>query len=117
MAYRPSQRKHNTRVVTLKTNDGGRFNVTYRPGAISPQMSREVQHLAESDSEIIGMYEMAAAIIADWELEDDNGQPIPVTAEAMESNDIDTPLLNWIMERVIEDAKPGETKLGSLRRG
>jgi hypothetical protein len=71
---------------------GTTTEVTYKMGAL----------LLETPSKL---FDYLAAVVARWDLEGDDGQPVPLTPEALAG--VPLPFLRAVEDTISRDARPG----------
>ncbi len=84
-----------------------RIHVTYRLGAVNKRFARWLEEHAEDEN---SGYEMFARVVASWDVENDEGEVIPVTVEGLEANDVSALLLAEILKGIFGDASPDPKK-------
>jgi hypothetical protein len=83
---------------------GEYVKVSYRVGAVNSQYS---QWLSEHGHKPNSLLEAITRLATKWDLLGDDGEPLPLSQEALEQVEIPTPLLRAIHEAILEDARPG----------
>lgn len=97
--------KERTAAVTVEYA-GESAVITYYPHKITKSLIREI---SESDGDGVDKLSLQLErLVAGWEVVDDSGAPLPVTAEVMAEFPLD--FLTAIMRAINEAAIPGETK-------
>lgn len=98
-----------TRTVPIVfDSDDGRveLNITYRLSAMNYHLSDWVKEHGDDRNSTMGWLER---VLVAWDIVDD-GQPVPVTAEAMERYALSTPLLTLLMRAVFADSDADNLK-------
>jgi hypothetical protein len=95
-----------TRNLTVEFEDGDDdpLRLTYYPRAITPKMERAFQDLQASGQADQVIYDSLHALIASWDLTDDDGQEIPRTKDALQ--DLPSSVLLRVFEKISEDIRP-----------
>lgn len=89
--------------VVIEDGEGGSFTIEYKPGAMTTRMVRRAQ--AATDATVLA--DILETIITDWrDLEDDEGNPIPYTHDAIE--DFGLEALAYIFNEMYKDTAMGE---------
>ena len=97
--------QHITNQASVKIDDdeGESFTIDYKPGAITTRMVRR----AQSAKDATVMADILETIITDWQdLEDDAGNPVPYTPDALE--DFGLEALVYIFNKMYEGVSMGE---------
>ncbi len=79
---------------------GTTINVTYQPAAFNRSY---FQFLQDSRDEPGSLYPAFERIVESWDLEDDDGKPIPVDAATLETLELPAHLLPHIFKCINED--------------
>lgn len=75
---------------------GEEINITYRPGAYTPEF------------EELTIFDGLLRIVSAWDLLGDDGQPYPLTREALQV--LPSPFLTAVWRRIAEDVRLDPTK-------
>jgi hypothetical protein len=103
--------------LTHTFEDGATVTITYRPGRITPRQLHRADALAARGEDQLTQAEqrelmdeqtrLLASALIDWDLQDDQGQPIPPTREGLE--DVDYEAQQIILEWIVEDSQLGKS--------
>ena len=99
--------------VTVEFSGGRSLKVTYDPNLLTADV---ISVSGESTTDLCGVL---ATLITDWDLVDGDGAKAPITEDFLASK-IRLPILNAILETIVEDAFPKKATPstgGSRRRG
>ena len=95
--------------------DGETLSVTYRPSAINAaQEERELADKATGHV-VLAVNKSLAEMIVSWDLQDDEGNPLPVDEETLRPLGID--VVQRIYNGIIRDALPNRTPPGPSSNG
>ena len=100
----------------------GNLSVTYRPGAITPQLLDQIGSLAgieEGGDDSMAMVNAFSSVastavamvekaVVEWDLTDDNGNPYPLTTDALRQ--LPLQFLLTITKAINKDSNPNPTK-------
>lgn len=91
--------KANRRKVTIEFDDI-KFEVTYRPGAITPTFG------ADEKGDKGWLITMLCKLIESWDIFEDDAETVrvPVTAETLSSEAFGVPLLRMLYDTILDDA-------------
>ncbi len=93
--------KNKRKVLSLDTQYG-KLNIEYCPVEYTGEVERI---LAEGQNRpIAALVELLGRILKQWDIEDDDGQPLPVTEEMLMKLPVD--ILVAITEKITEDIRP-----------
>jgi len=93
--------KKKRKALSLDTQYG-KVNIEYCPVEYTGEVERI---LAEGkDRPIAALVELLGRVLRQWDIEDDDGQPLPVTEEILMKLPVD--LLAVITEKITEDMRP-----------
>lgn len=94
--------------------EGGDLNATYRPTSYTPKKLAEAQAKAkkakkanDQDAALASMIESVLDLFVSWDLEDDDGTPIPLTAEALQ--DVPINVMSELIQEVGRDQQAGDS--------
>ena len=79
---------------------GHPINVTYRPAAFNRSYFQFLQDNVDVPGSLYPVFER---IVESWDLEDDDGKPIPVDAETLDGLELPADLLPHIFKCINED--------------
>lgn len=93
-------------------SDGGpiRIEFTYRLSAMNIQLSDWLDEHTDDRGSLMGWLER---LLSRWDIVDDDGRQIPITAEAMEQYAIATPILRLILNKCYQDGAASNLSLSS----
>ena len=98
--------------------DEDTLNIKYRIGEVTPgRIDRIMAMSSDENEEQVSQAEMwqhMLVMIEGWDLQDDAGESLPINAETLAI--IPTPILQAVLEAVIEDTRPTK-KTGRRSRG
>lgn len=106
MAIRLSARRAIVKPLAIDV-DGETLNVQYRPGAFTPEFDRSARQLETSSDPETGLGAMFCSVVASWDLEGDDGQPVPLTPESLMT--VPTDILIAVLGAMRKALSPGET--------
>lgn len=90
--------------------------VIYRPGEITLEVSDNIKEAIASGFEADAAYAVLKPILVSWDLQDEDGSPLPVTEETLRI--VPLTFLGLVMAAVEDDARPnlqrGVTSQGTL---
>lgn len=86
-------------------SSGSVLNVVYTPAAYTVAELEELQKAERDTSRII---KSVQDVVLEWDLTDDDGQPVPLTTEALRH--VPTSIFMQIIRAVNEDQSVGESK-------
>lgn len=89
------------RTATIGTPGGGALTVTVRPSAYTIDREVEVQAaIAAGDSDVTadGLCSLIAAVVAAWDLTDNDGAPWPLDRASLRR--LPPQMLMWVMEGI-----------------
>lgn len=98
-----SARVNKVKKVTV-TLDGETCDVWYRASVLTPRFMREMDGI---DTNVAKTVEMLRRVVTQWDVLDDAGERVPVTAEAVE--EFDFTFLNAVITAVMADINPDPT--------
>jgi hypothetical protein len=101
------QKLNNIQRTVIIPFDGDEINVTYKLSAINSKLSDWLDDHGSDRRSILGWLER---VLVRWDILGSDGDPIPVTSEAMETYQLPTPLLRMVWAAVNEDASPNALK-------
>ncbi len=127
--YRARERK-----ITVELEDGFAVNLAYRPGLLTPDFAAQIDEEIEANQrrveaemekppekrklpkhlDSLPLRAWLAKAIISWDIEEDDGKPLPVTPEAM--LELESQLLWEIYYRIIADNRADPTRPRNLRR-
>ena len=102
-------------VVPFEEDDDEPLTIEYRPRAITPRMERAFQDLQASGQADQVIYDSLHALIASWDLTDDDGQEIPRTKDALQ--DLPSSVLLRVFEKISEDIRPNQERSSTSLNG
>jgi hypothetical protein len=88
--------------------DLGELNLTYIPGALTPEVEDQILEVAEQPGQGAFITSFLEELIEDWDLLDENDMPIPITKEALKPVPIQ--FLGQVLTAIRNDMNPGEEK-------
>lgn len=91
--------------LEVKFDGGAVLNITYRVPEYTPNQAAKLVDDASKDPR--RMADMAVRVIESWDLTRDDGEPIPLTVDAV-ADEVTIGILSKIMRAVNEDQMPGE---------
>lgn len=89
---------------------GGTLHVVYQPSAMNARLEDEEATLKESGRPVQGVARSLSKVLQEWNLEDENGRPVPVSYEALAELGMD--VLNTITQAILKDLFPNLTSGG-----
>jgi hypothetical protein len=96
----------------------GDLNVEYRLNAGTPELEKEIAAL-QDDGDTVGVLEKVVEqmsnVLVSWDLMGDDGQPVPITIEAL-TNIVPSAVLTDISNAISEARSLGEKKGRSRSR-
>jgi hypothetical protein len=111
-----NQVARNRATLTLDFGEGASLTVVYRPGAITPRQLHRTYPEADTpfadlpDAEQRALMEEVTRSLGncllDWDLLDNDGQPIPATPEGLQ--DVDYVVQTVVWKAISEDQRPGK---------
>jgi hypothetical protein len=75
-----------TKATTVKW-EGEEAKLTYRPSAVTPAMMDEVLMEEENGKGHHALTGLLVHVLVDWEVLDDDGEPLPITSETLSERD------------------------------
>jgi uncharacterized protein YccT (UPF0319 family) len=101
---------------TIKVSFGDdTLTLTYKPSAINAvQEARELED-REKGHHLMSQARSLAEIIASWDLQDDDGQPVPVEAEVLGQLGLD--VTSALTRAILDDLLPNRTTAPASRNG
>ena len=93
-----SDLKRKTKIIQVKIDDEC-ADVEYRVHAITPELLNELQTLGDMD----GIMRQVEAVVASWDVLDDNGEKIPPSREAILKYGIPLGFLTAVLRAVTDD--------------
>ena len=102
---RLSDAKSDAKPLAVTFDGGAVLNIKYRVPEYTPNQAAELMDSASKDPR--RMADMVVRVVAEWDLTDDDEQPIPVAADAIAEH-VHMGILSKIMRAVNEDQMPGE---------
>jgi len=107
------------RYITLEIGEGT-VEIHYRPSAFTPVVEDEMQRLIETNRPGNGLARMLAGIVIDWDVLDENGQPLEPTVENLRR--LPVAFLTRVTNAINRDSAAEKDDLknsgaGSRRRG
>lgn len=85
------------------------LSVSYRLGAINRELMAWIEAHGEDDA---SGFHLLEKVLSSWDLTDEQGQPIPVTAEAMLGHGVPDTFLVAALKAVMRDAGVGDDEMG-----
>lgn len=102
---RLSEAKSNAKPLVVEFDGGASLNITYRVPEYTPNQAAKLTDEAGKDPR--RMAEMACRIVDSWDLERDDGEPIPLVPDVV-AEEVHLGILTKIMRAVNADQMPGE---------
>jgi hypothetical protein len=104
--------KANRRAVTIEF-DGLEFEVTYRPGAITPTFGEEER------GDKTWLIQVLLKLIDSWAVfeDDEETQRAPLTQETLSSEAFGVPLLRAMYEQILDDALLPKARAATSQSG
>jgi len=103
-----SEVKSERKKVVMDFDDLGSLNVTYIPGALTPETEDELVAVMNEPGQSKFICDLLCKLIEDWDLEGDDGAPIPLTLEGLKPVPIN--FLGGVLEKIQQDMNPGEAQ-------
>lgn len=100
--YRPHQRQKMVRSTTV-THDEAEIEVIYRPNVITAEFAERAQ--AADAQNLDGMGGIIGEVIADWDVEDEEGNKIKPTDWAQIKKTCELTFLNAVVEKVMTEVQ------------
>lgn len=103
---RLSQIRAETKALTIPFQAGD-LNVTYRPNTFTADVADRMTAAAqETDTATDSFLDTVIGILADWDLEDDNGDVIPLEKARLRA-EVPVPVFGRIFQEIQRDQVPG----------
>lgn len=107
MAVRLSRIKGDTRTVTLNFGEEGDLTVTYRPGVMTPAREEQLVIDEREGRGVRAVVSLLAEMVVDWDLLDDDGQPIARDVDVLMSS-LPADVLVMLLDAIKRVDSPGE---------
>jgi hypothetical protein len=91
------------RKISIPFGEDGDLSVTYNPAKVTPNFRQQLLDDAE-ETPGLGEARIVAAVVTDWDYEDDKGKPFPLALESL--REVPNLVLNRIVEEVFKDLRP-----------
>jgi hypothetical protein len=91
-------------VVRVDDTPEGLVHVTYRPGAMNLEIADKIKDIQETGYEFDIASAMLEPILVNWDLENDDGTPFPLTPENLRK--VPLSLLGLILQQLQYEARP-----------
>lgn len=106
-----------TRNLTIEftEDDDDPLHLTYYPRAITPKMERAFSKLQNTDEADQILYESLRALVAWWDLTDEDGAEIPRTREALEL--LPSQLIKRVVDALQDDMRPNPERSSTSPNG
>lgn len=89
--------------------ESGDLKVRYRPNSFTANAADEINAaMADPQKQTNGMFRMVAAIIAEWDLEDEDGKVVPLDDPAYLREHVPMGVFGRIFQTMNSDQNPGE---------
>lgn len=106
----PYLSKLGARRTVSVTYDGETIEVTFKPAVVNADWQERIQGLEKNDQ--TGYLKLLAEVLVAWDVLDDEGQPLPPTAELMRQ--FPTDLLYEVAWTIFESLAPNGRAAGTL---
>lgn len=101
-----SQVRAETRDIVVEF-DSDVLNVTYRPNTFTVDAASEIQAaMSDPAKQTEGLFKMVSEMLAGWDLEDDNGEIVPLGDPARMKAEVPMPIFGKIFEAMRKDQDP-----------
>jgi hypothetical protein len=84
---------------------GDQVSVTYRPGAVTPEVEDAMQTAQERERPANGLAEVVSMLLVEWDVLDENGTAIPTDLETCRT--LPTEFLSAIVVAIVDDNRAG----------
>lgn len=116
LRVRLSELARNRRTVEVPVGDGDDVvKITYRPGGITPQTEERLHKAIDEQRGGAALVALFADCLIEWDIVDDDGQPLPVTEETLRH--LPTVFLAQMAQAITEDMRPNPRSAGSSGAG
>jgi hypothetical protein len=90
-----------------------KLQVDYRPAVFTPAMEDQLRDLQAGEGGRVGrrFCELLCQVVSGWDLEEDDGAPVPATPDRMVS--LPSQFLSKVLQAIAEDMTAGEAPAGS----
>jgi hypothetical protein len=95
--------------------DSGELNIVYRPSAINAVQEARENEQREKGENLKSQAHSLVEILTSWDLEDDDGQPVPITHELMETLGME--FTRTLTRAVLDDLLPNRTPPATSSNG
>lgn len=97
--------KSNTRTIEIDFGEGQVLTLSYRPNAFGVAMQNEERALQADGQPLAAMAASLVRLLASWDLTTDDGAPLPITRETLET-ECGLPLMRVMIDAIREDLLP-----------
>ena len=111
MPIRVSNLAKNTR-ETIVSYEGEAAAVTYKPGAVTPNMLDEMQANKENAGALVSLIRRC---VSQWDVLQDDGKQLPTDSPAV--GDLPVAFLNVVLTAIFEDMRPNPQTGGTSAAG
>ncbi len=107
-------KKEKALVIRVGDDAEDLVHVVYKPGALTLEVADSIKEIMLSGFEFDIAFAILEPMLVSWDLENDDGSPFPVTAEAIKKVPIE--FLGLILSGIEKDARPNPT-MGETSQG
>jgi hypothetical protein len=105
--------KRSTKRLTVEIGDVA-IELSYRPAVVTPRWQKAAAAAKDGDIDT-GLLVPMCQLVAGWDLENDDGTPVPLTPEGLQ--DIPAQALLAILQAVTGDMAPNPKRAGDSSNG